>query len=152
MKNIIDEPVKKNMIDRVSKISSDDKAQWGKMNVHEMIVHCSDQLRISMGLKETEYVGKPVVSSLVKWLVFMGMPVPKGRVETVKELKQGVGGTKPVEFEKDKAVLKELINDFNKSFINSKIRKHPVFGDLNYNQWGKLAYVHLNHHLTQFNR
>ncbi len=152
MKNIIDERVKKILIDRVLNISIEDKAQWGKMNVHEMICHCSDQLRMSMGLKETEYVGKPVLSSIVKWLVFMGMPIPKGKVKTVKELEQGVGGTKPAEFEKDRTVLIKLINDFAGSFQNTPYRIHPVFGKLNCIQWGKLDYTHLNHHLTQFKR
>jgi hypothetical protein len=152
MKNITDEPVKKNLIDRVLSISIEDKAQWGKMNVHGMICHCSDSLRMSMGLKETEYVGKPVFSSIVKWLVFMGMPIPKGKAKTVKELEQGVGGTKPAEFEKDKADMIKLINEFAGSFQNTLYRIHPVFGKLSSSQWGKLIYTHLNHHLTQFNR
>ena len=152
MKNIINESVKKNILDRIDKISIDDKAQWGKMNVHEMICHCSDQLRMSMGLKETEYIGNSVLGPLVKWLVLIGMPVPKGKIKTVKELEQGVGGTKPIEFEKDKADLIKLMNDFNNSFQNTKFRVHPEFGKTNFNQWGKLAYIHTNHHLTQFNR
>lgn len=122
------------------------------MNVHEMICHCSDQLKMSMGLRETEYVGKPVLGSIVKRLVLMGMPIPKGKVKTVKELEQGVGGTKPIEFEKDREVCIKLINDFAASFQNTQCRIHPVFGKLNSNQWGKLAYTHLNHHLSQFNR
>ncbi|MGA7722603.1 MAG: DUF1569 domain-containing protein [Ignavibacteriaceae bacterium] len=152
MKNIIDEPVKKSLINRVLNVSIEDKAQWGKMNVHEMICHCSDQLKMSMGLRETEYVGKPVLGSIVKRLVLMGMPIPKGKVKTVKELEQGVGGTKPIEFEKDREVCIKLINDFAASFQNTQCRIHPVFGKLNSNQWGKLAYTHLNHHLSQFNR
>jgi hypothetical protein len=27
---------------------------------------------------------------------------------------------------------------------------HPMFGELNQKQWGKLIYIHLNHHLNQF--
>jgi len=152
MKNIIEESVKKDIVERISKITNDDKAQWGKMNVLEMIVHCSDQLRMSMGLKETEYVGKPVIGIVLKRLVLMGLPIPKGKAETAKELKQGVGGTKPVELEKDKATLVKLINEFNISFQNVELRKHPFFGDMNFSQWGKLVYIHTVHHLNQFNR
>jgi len=152
MKSIIDEPVKKSFIERVNRISNSDKPQWGKMNAHEMVVHCSDQLKMSMGIIESEYIGKPVIGSLLKWLVLAGMPIPKGKVETVKELKQGVGGTKPVEFEKDKTTLIELINSFNKIYPLNGMVKHPAFGNMNYNQWAKLDYIHLNYHLTQFNR
>ena len=152
MKSIIVDSVKKNFIERVGGISNKDEPQWGKMNAHEMIVHCSDQLRMSMGLKETEYIGKPLISFLLKWLVLMGMPVPKGKIETVKELKQGVGGTKPVEFEKDKTTLIELINSFNKTYPVNGMVRHPAFGNMNYKQWGKLAYLHLNYHFNQFGR
>jgi hypothetical protein len=117
-----------------------------------MLVHCSDQLRMSMGLKDTDYIGKPVIGLFLKWFVLLGMPVPKGKIETVKELKQGVGGTRPIEFEKDRTVLKELVTGFDKTFTNNEIRCHPVFGNMNYNQWGKLAFIHLDYHLNQFNK
>jgi hypothetical protein len=152
VKNIIEESVRKDILERISKISGNEKAKWGKMNVHEMVVHCSDQLRMSMGLKETEYVGKPVIGIVLKRLVLMGLPIPKGKAETAKELKQGVGGTKPVDLENDKAALIKLINEFNISFQNVALRKHPFFGDMNFSQWGKLVYIHTEHHLNQFNR
>lgn len=151
MKNISSEQVKRELIGRIDKISGDYKPQWGKMNAHEMIVHCSDQLRMSMGLKDTEYMGRPVIGSILKWYVLRGMPVPKGKIETVKELKQGVGGTKLAEFEQDRAALKELVNGFDKAFTTNKKPVHPAFGKMNYNQWGKLAFIHLNYHLNQFN-
>jgi hypothetical protein len=152
MKNILDKHDKKSILDRASKISIDDKAQWGKMNVHQMICHCSDQLKMSMGLKETKYIGKPVIDSVGKRLILMGVPIPRGKIKTVKELDQAADGTQPTEFEKDKAAFIKLINDFESSFKNVKFRIHPVFGKMDSNEWGKLNYVHMNHHLTQFNR
>jgi hypothetical protein len=78
------------------------------------------------------------------------MPAPKGKVETYKEIKQGVGGTPPTNFENDRKIL---LNNLEK-YINKEVKGesvvHPNFGKLTYNQWGRLIYLHLNHHLKQF--
>lgn len=39
-------------------------------------------------------------------------------------------------------------------FINNEahytLQHHPMFGDLDKEAWGRLIYIHLNHHLKQF--
>lgn len=80
------------------------------------------------------------------------MPAPKGRVETITEIKQGNGGTKPTEFYTDKNTLIELIKKFNENLKENEIINHPAFGPLNKQQWGRIIYAHLNHHLKQFGR
>ena len=122
------------------------------MTVNEAVCHMTDQLRLAMELKKSEFVGNIFLKTVVKWLIMLGLQAPKGKVETVKELKQGDGGTKPMGFDRDKTALVKLINDFCFQYDPAKKVGHPAFGQLGREEWGKLAYTHLNHHLSQFGR
>ncbi len=88
--------------------------------------------------------------TILKHLVLFGMPIPKGKIETVKELKQGKGGTKPNIFEEDKQRLISLIENFDTSINQNPTYKHPAFGRMTKHQWGRLVYQHTDYHLSQF--
>jgi hypothetical protein len=151
MKNILNLKDKHEVLSRISSLELSEKPIWGRMTVNEMVCHAADQLRLGLGIKDAGYNGNFLREKIIKWLVLWGMPAPKGKVETVKELKQGDGGTKPTVFDSDIKLLTDLIEDFDVSF-KSISRKHPAFGSLTKNQWGRLAYIHLDHHLKQFGK
>lgn len=134
MKNILDPQYKEELINRIKKVDGSAKAQWGKMNVDGMICHVTDQIRMAMGIMQTEFIGNRLSTTLLKWLALTILPIPKGKIETVKELKQGVGGTKPADLETDKQTLINLLQEFDKSFNGIKFRVHPAFGKLNFKQ------------------
>lgn len=150
MKNIMDDSIKSEVINRIEKINAAVPAKWGKMNAGEMICHCADQLRLADGTKQSKFVGNFMLTTVVKWLILTVLKAPKGKIETVKELKQGVGGTQPTSFENDKKVLIGLIKNFDEWFKTNKTVTHPAFGKMNHWQYGRLAYIHLDHHLRQF--
>lgn len=85
-----------------------------------MVCHSADQIRMAVGGLKTNYAGNILTSTLLKHLILFGMPAPKGKIETVKELKQGVGGTKPTQFEADKKTLSELIYMFDSLYHSGK--------------------------------
>jgi hypothetical protein len=150
MKNIINNPIKAEVIERINKLNPSDSAKWGKMNANQMICHCADQLRLANGTKQSKFVGNFMLTTVFKWLALIILKAPKGKIETVKELKQGKGGTNPTTFENDKKTLIELVINFDGSFKTNKTVVHPAFGKMNRWQYGRLAYVHLDHHLNQF--
>jgi len=150
MKNVINDLTKSETIQRVEKLNSTTTAKWGKMNVNQMLCHCADQLRLANGGKQSVFAGNLMLTTVVKWLVLTVLKAPKGKAETVKELKQGAGGTNPTNFESDKKALIELIKNFDESFKINKTVIHPAFGKMDHWQYGRLGYVHLDHHLNQF--
>ncbi len=152
MKSITNSELRSQLEKRISSVDATDQAKWGIMNSHQMVCHCADQLRLAVGSKQARFVGNKFTTTLLKNLVLIGMPVPKGKVETMPEIKQGVGGTPPVDFDKDKLDLINLINSFERFFKNVKNGRHPVFGNMNYKQWSRLAFIHLDYHLKQFGR
>lgn len=150
MKTIIKEKDKINIINRIKNLKPETMNLWGKMNVNEMICHVSDQIKMAIGKIQTKYVGNVLLKTIVKRLVLFGMPTPKGKVETVKELNQNKEGTKLVGFDGDLKLLIKYIEEFDKSFPPEGQLAHPAFGLMNKNQWGRLVYLHLDHHLKQF--
>ena len=152
MKNILKQSDKNELLFRVTSIQPDSIRLWGKMTANEMICHVSDQMKMALGVIETRYYGSFVHEKILKNLVLLGMPTPKAKVKTVKELDQNRDGTKPTDFETDKAGLIELISGFDSAFKDDIKYRHTVFGWMNKRQWGRLVYLHMDHHLRQFSQ
>ena len=101
MKTILNEKDKLNIIERINKLLPERKKLWGKMNVNEMLCHTSDQIRMATGKIQPKYLGNVLFKTIVKWLILAGIPTPKGKVQTVRELNQEKEGTRPVGFDQD---------------------------------------------------
>jgi hypothetical protein len=150
MKSILNASDKSGIIERIYNLKIDSQNLWGKMNVNEMLCHVTDQIKMATGHIDTKYRGNFVLNTIVKWLSLSLLPVPKGKIQTAKELNQEKDGTRPVGFDLDRDQLVKVIGDFDSTYpANSKI-VHPVFGSMNMKQWGRLVYIHLDHHLRQF--
>jgi hypothetical protein len=150
LKNILDLSTQSEIKGRITSLNDKSIRLWGKMSVNEMICHCSDQVKMAVGEIPTKYVGNFFLKTFVKHLILLGMPAPKGKVETVPELKQGVKGTIPITIEQDKETLLSFIQTFKDKIDKSTNVIHPAFGKLTTEQWARLCYIHLDHHLKQF--
>ena len=130
---------------RIDKLTLQHKPSFGKMNVHQMICHCTDLFRLAFGEKEAEEYGKVDPNEIIA-LARKGktVPTPKGFNQTKGE------GTKPVDFAEDKIILKKYITRFAELPPDYKFSIHPYFGDMERRQWENLVTYHLDHHLKQF--
>lgn len=138
------------IISRINSLSDSATALWGRMNVNEMICHCTDQIRMAEGKIDIKFVGNFFLTNIVKNLILFGIPAPKGKIMTYKELDQKIDGTRPTIFENDKSTLVDSIKGFDNYNQNNEKVVHPSFGKLSKKQWGRLVYIHLDHHLRQF--
>jgi hypothetical protein len=148
MKTVLDNIHWQETRQRIEALTPQHKRQWGKMTVHEMIVHCTDQVRLALGEKSGKPYNSWILENIVIKLVLWGLPAPKGKVETLQELKQGIGGTVPTVFEADIRTLVDAVERFRSD--RAKSFPHPAFGKLSRADWGKLIWTHLDHHLRQF--
>ncbi|HUZ60726.1 MAG TPA: DUF1569 domain-containing protein [Hanamia sp.] len=135
----------RNFFQRIDELTSENKPLFGKMNVNQMICHCTDQLRLAMGAKNALEYGKVNATEMLS-LAKSGKPVPtpKGFGQTEGE------GTNPTNFENDINLLKEHILMFSKLGDDFSFSIHPYFGQLDKNLWNGMVAYHLNHHLKQF--
>jgi hypothetical protein len=54
------------------------------------------------------------------------------------------------EFEVEYKILLELVDELYSHRDRKDWNPHPIFGNFTPEQWGKLEYKHLDHHLRQF--
>ena len=136
------------LVARVQALQPDSPRQWGKMNAGQMLVHCTDQLRVSRGDKPVTSVRIPgLFKPLVKWLVVTRLKEFKPGMRTMRELDSEAGMTSPTTFEADKAALINLLAPAN--YPPGGV-KHPLFGHLSAQELGEVTWKHLDHHLRQF--
>lgn len=150
MKSISESTTQKEIENRILSLNENSNRLWGKMTVNEMIWHCSDQVKMAVGEIPTKYVGNFLLRTFIKHLILLGIPAPKGKVKTVPELKQGVKGTGPTTIEQDIKTLLNFVQNFSSIIDKNPNVVHPAFGKLTTEQWARLCYIHLDHHLKQF--
>ena len=131
---------------RIDSLTPNHKAKYGKMNVHQMVCHCTDFYRIALEeltLTETPKLSKEEVLILAK---------ERKTVPAPKDINQVAGkGTKPTNFQNDISLLKEKMTLFFNSPKKVEFPPHFYFGFLTRVQWNETSNYHLNHHLRQFN-
>ena len=142
--------VQYDFINLISKLKSNDKGNWGKMNAQQMVEHIADFYKVSTGK------------------IIFDLTTPQEHLSKYKDFllsdKQFKENTKaPVLPEEplpmrnnnfDDAIeeLKKEILNFFKYFEEDKCKttQHPAFGNLNFEEWIALHYKHLQHHARQF--
>jgi len=151
MQNLFNQHDKDELVERLSNLSITDTPKWGKMSAHQVIVHMTDPLRCALG-------DRPVPlnpSIFAKWpinkLFSQYLPWPKS-APTAPEFIQGIGGSQLNEFEQDKQELILCVHRFSQHQHSNPFPIQPTFGNLNNNEWARLMWRHINHHLTQFKR
>ncbi len=150
MKNILDQNTLVEIFERLENLSEDSERRWGKMTVNQMVCHLRDQIGLALGeIKTAKH--KVLFKPLIKSFVLLGLFVPKGKIKTFPEIDQALGnGSKPTTLKNDIELLKEKLKDFISKDESYPFAEHAAFGKLNKKQWGRLIYLHLDHHLKQF--
>lgn len=148
MQNLFNEGDYQSVLNRINTISPIAESTWGKMEVHQMIVHLKDQLDIALGHLAATAQGPYLFRTrIAKWAIIFILPWRKGKEKTPKEMDASVKGMVITDFESDKHLLIIRLH----AFINADhFSPHPFFGKLKRKYWGRLAWKHIDHHLRQF--
>ncbi len=147
--SLFDEQKREKILSRINCLQPDAKAQWGRMNCNQAICHLTDQLRGALGEREWADQNKFIKKTLIKWLALYVIQIPKN-VPTMPEADQFKDGTKPTDFENDRATLMAYIEKFAGAPEDFRWSPHAAFGKMNRKEWNILTYKHLDHHLRQF--
>lgn len=132
------------MLRRLGSLTPQHQRRWGKMTVHQMLCHVSDQLRVALGDLPCRPYGSAVTGQMMRWVaIHTPMPWPKGKVQTAPEMLTA----KPTAWDGDVRSCEALMRRFSSERPNSV---HPRFGRLTSREWAILAAKHLDHHFTQF--
>ena len=124
--------------------------KWGKMNGQQMVEHVAGFFKVSTGK-----IKFPLVTPVEH------LPKYKEFLNSDKEFRENTKAPVlpeeplPVRFATMQEALADLDNEIKKFvllFNNDAQLKilHPVFGELNFDEWVLLHYKHVTHHLRQF--
>jgi len=148
MNSLFDIEIQQGVLNRINQLNENSQPNWGKMNVAQMLTHCQKPLEVANGnLHLNTKIGflKKLMFKFFKPLMYNDKAWQKN-LGTVKEFRI----TDAHEFNTEKEKLVETINNFSTKKNKSSWPPHPFFGNFNTEQWGKMQYKHLDHHLTQF--
>jgi hypothetical protein len=147
MKTLFQKEAVDEIVNRINKLSANTQRQWGKMNVDQMLAHCSVGMQTATGEK------------ILQSGLFLRLIGPLFKSQTTNnKLFRKDSPTNPgfiidstEGFEKEKQTLIGLINKFHQGGeANCTANTHAFFGKLTSTEWSSLMYKHLDHHLRQF--
>lgn len=146
MKTIFDKIIRDELIVRIKLLNQNNTAQWGKMNVYQMLKHCIQWEQMALGKKKYKqsFLGRLFGKMALKDFIKDQTPF-KRNVPTMPEFKiKETSGDIELERENWINLIEEYAQFSNTDFV------HPFFGKMTKDQLGYLAYKHTDHHLRQF--
>ena len=148
MKNLFDTTRVEELTERIMRLTPRSERLWGKMNVAQVVAHCSASLELATGDQRPPQllVGR-IIGRMVK-LKVLGNDDPLGRNSpTAKSLV--IEGERDLGTERKR--LLGLLDRFSAGGpAGCTTHPHPFFGPLTPQEWSILMYKHLDHHLRQF--
>lgn len=146
MKTIFDDATREELIGRITTLNQESSAQWGKMNVYQMIKHCSlwEQMILNNIPYPRVFAGRIFGRMVIKAVLKDDAPLRRNS-PTIAPLK--VTGDGDMTAEKNNWI--SLIQSYPEKAPSTFI--HPFFGKMTREQVGQLVYKHIDHHLRQFN-
>ncbi|HEX6334193.1 MAG TPA: DUF1569 domain-containing protein [Flavisolibacter sp.] len=137
------------ILQRIDKLTPAHQRRWGKMNVTQMLAHCSVSMGTAMGINVIKrvFIGR-IVGSLMKRGVLGEKPFGKNAPTDKSYI---FAGNEELAFEVEKAKLQRLVHEFFAGGASKcTIHPHPFFGTFTPGEWAIFQWKHLDHHLRQF--
>lgn len=146
MKSVLDEPTRAELIARINRLNEGSTAQWGKMNVYQMLKHCvlCEELYLGKIKHKRSLMGRLFGKTALQNILKENKEFPKNApTSNAFKVRQETGD---VASEKQKWIsLIEEYGTYSNDFT------HWFFGPMNKDQVGYFVYKHNDHHLRQFN-
>jgi hypothetical protein len=147
MRTLFNQTDNEELLQRIDHLTVNSKAIWGKMNVAQMMAHCQQPIRVAFGLSESgrTLIGR-LFGNIVKKQLLSDRPwrksLPTDKTFVIADSR---------DFEKEKENLKKLVRKFSTDGPGAlSKRPHPFFGKMSEEEWGRMSWKHLDHHLQQF--
>ena len=146
MKTVFDQATRDQLISRINMLSEESTAQWGRMNIYQMVKHCRMWEEMILGRKQYKqaFFGRLFGKMALKTVLRDESPLRRN-TPTLPELRITENGVVASEKMKWIALVEKYAHFPDGDFV------HPFFGRMTKEQIGYLAYKHTDHHLRQFN-
>ena len=145
MNSIFDTASNAAIITRINKLTPESQAVWGKMNVGQMLKHTNEAIIVAFGENTVKvnflmkFLGKMLKNKVFNSEFKKNSPTAKEFIFTNK-----------YDFEDSRNELIKNFSRFAEGHQSIKITNHPFWGKMTYEDWDKLMWKHVDHHLRQF--
>ena len=147
MNSLFDPTDREALANRLATLEPGATRQWGKMDPAQMLRHCAISLGDVLGERPVKqaFLGK-LVTPFIRRQIFGDKPfrrnAPTDPCYVVSD---------PQDFGAECSRLATLIDQVvQRGLVKTDGLVHPFFGRLSGDEWGRLMYKHLDHHLRQF--
>ena len=146
MISLIDSNQNATMVSRLKALEPDAKAVWGKMTAPQMLAHC----RIPFAAAAGDAVSKRGLIGILfgrlakRKFIDSDAPFNRNSPTDPKFLVPGAD-----DFDAERSSLIEAVLSFGTHGPRTT-NPHPFFGKLERDDWDRLMWKHLDHHLRQF--
>jgi hypothetical protein len=147
MRTIFDNDVRRELTDRLDKLTAGIQPLWGKMSPAQMVKHCRLWEEMIHGNKLFK---RPLIGRLIGPLILkkvLRTPVFRKNSPTIPEM---LVTEKDIDLNEERLQLIALVNSYSQYHWPDNSFIHPFFGKMTRDQIGILTYLHLDHHLRQF--
>ena len=149
MTNLADPVALESLLTRLGKLHPERPRAWGRMTPNEMLCHLTDSFELALGERPVVPDATWIRRTVIKYVALRtSYAWPQG-IKTFPEVTQGRGGTRPVDFERDRARLVTFMHRFAAPDARHA-GSHPAFGPMTREEWLIWGYRHADHHLRQF--
>ena len=144
--------IKETFLALLQQANSGTATKWGKMDFQQMLEHVADFFQVSTQKQHYPFVSPPEHMPKLKEFLMSDKPFR----ENTKAPTSIIGEEPlPYRYASVDEAMQEVIADVNYFFQlyadePEMTAVHPVFGELNYEEWVRLHYKHVTHHLRQF--
>ncbi len=147
MRTLFDPATLQNTLARLESLQPDSPRHWGKMDVGQMMAHCSQGLAGALGdEKPPRALMGRLLGSFLKGGLTNDKPFAKNTPTVPTFLMADAR-----DFAREKARLIALVQRFGAGGeAGVTTHPHPFFGKLTPREWGGASAKHLDHHLRQF--
>ena len=148
MKDIFNQNTIESFKVRIANLSEDSTAQWGKMNVYQMLKHCTENDKMMTGERQFKrlFIGRIFGKMSLKSSTKDDKPLDRNSPTHPDLVIKGNGdvATQKQEW------IKVLEGYYTKPSTTFEGFIHPFFGKMTPQQISIWAYKHIDHHLRQF--
>lgn len=147
MNNLYQPAAVEQILARIDRLQPRSQRQWGKMDVAQMLAHCSQAMDLASG----KQVGKRMligrlIGPLFKSVMTNDKPMQRN-APTSDELR--IADAR--DFAREQQRLKDCVRGFHQGGEAGCTRHpHPFFGSMTPQEWSTGMYKHIDHHLQQF--
>lgn len=145
MPSIFNKTDNQDIISRIEKLTPNTPALWGKMTVDQMLKHINEAMLVAFGENEIKvnflmrFLGKVMKNKVFNSDFKKNSPTAKEFIFTEK-----------YDFDASKNELVKNFSRFAEGHQSIRLTNHPFWGKMTSEDWDKLMWKHMDHHLKQF--